>query len=80
MGGNVRRFALLRSQRSLEADSAYRLVLSVDYCLSYTQTLHLEGFKGSIIMLSEGYNHIIAGVGDSLSVLLQAMFPKSHSW
>ncbi len=31
-------------------------------------------------MLSKGHNHIIAGVGDSLSVLLQAVFQKSHGW
>ena len=51
-----------------------RLQTSLDYCLGYKQASHLGCSKGTIIMLSEGYNHIIAGAGDSLSVLLQAMF------
>lgn len=42
--GSVGRFKLVWSQRSREADNVYRLVLSVDICLSYAQPFHLGCF------------------------------------
>ena len=60
-----------KEQLCLQGQLAMLTVLSVDYC---SQTCISECFKGTIIMLFEAYNHIIAGVRDSLRALLQAVF------